>query len=337
MELFVVILIIMMALVFDFLNGMDDAANAIATVVSTHVLPPRLAVAWGALLVFAAVFIFGTAIAKTVGGGIVASGVVDNPFVFSTLVGAIVWVWACTHYGMPISVSHSLIGGMVGAALMKGAWEAVIWWPGVGMIALFIVVSPFIGGVLGYLLIGLSILGSYRGSHPRRARLFRCLQLASSAFFSPGHGSNDAQKVAGLIAALLVANSYLPEAAEIPCPLLFLCYGVISLATLIGGWRVVRTLGVRVTQLKPIDGCSAETGGALTLVMASQLEIPPSTTHTITGAVLGVGASNRLSAVRWGMATNLVIAWATTIPACALVAALMLWFLQMLGLSGGGS
>jgi len=337
MELSVVILIIVMALAFDFLNGMNDAANAIATVVCTHVLPPRLAVAWAALFNFAAVFIFGTAIAKTIGRGIVAPGVVDNPFVFSTLVGAILWMWVCTHYGMPISVSHSLIGGMVGAALMKGGWEAVIWWPGIGMIALFIVFSPFIGGVLGYLLVGLSFLGSFRGPYPRMAKLFRRLQLASSAFFSLGHGSNDAQKVAGLIAALLVANGYLPEVAEIPYSLLFLCYGVIALGTLIGGWRVIRTLGIKVTKLKPMGGFSAETGGALTLVMASQLGIPLSTTHTITGAVLGVGESHRLSAVRWGVATNIVIAWATTIPACALVAALMLWLLRTLGLSGGGS
>lgn len=334
MELpYAVILIILLALAFDFVNGMNDAANAIATVVGTHVLPPRLAVAWAAFFNFASVFVFGTAIAKTIGRGIVAPGIVDNPFVLSALVGAVSWAWFCTHYGLPISVSHALIGGMVGGALMKGGWDAVIWWPGVGKIALFIVLSPLIGGVLGYLLMELSFLGSHRASYPRMAKLFRRLQLASSAFFSLGHGSNDAQKTAGLIAALLAANNYLPASAEIPYWVLLLCYTAIGLGTWVGGWRVIRTLGVKVTKLKPMGGFSAETGGALTLVMASQFGIPLSTTHTITGAILGVGASHRFSAVRWGVTTNIVVAWATTIPACALASALVLWLLQALDLA----
>jgi len=299
-------------------------------VVGTHVLPPRLAVAWAAFFNFASVFVFGTAIAKTMGRGIVAPGVVDNPFVLSALAGAITWSWFCTHYGLPISVSHALIGGMVGAALMKGGWDAVIWWPGVGRIALFIVLSPLIGGGLGYLLMALSFLVSHRASYPRMAKLFRRLQLASSAFFSLGHGSNDAQKVAGLITALLVANNYLPASTEIPYGVLLLCHAVIGLGTLLGGWRVVRTLGVKVTKLKPMGGFSAETGGALMLAMASHFGIPLSTTHTITGAILGVGASHRLSAVRWGVTANIVVAWATTIPACALASAVVLWLLQAL-------
>ncbi|MBI4626074.1 MAG: inorganic phosphate transporter [Verrucomicrobia bacterium] len=312
---------------------MNDAANSIATVVATHVLPPRLAVAWAAFFNFAAVFIFGTAIAKTIGGGIVAPGIVDNPFVLSALVGALAWVWLCTHYGLPISVSHSLIGGLVGAALMKGGWDAVIWWPGVGMIAIFIVLSPVIGGVLGYLLMSLSTLCSYRGSYYRMTALFRGLQLASSAFFSLGHGSNDAQKVAGLITALLVANHHLEMGAEVPYWVLFTCYLVIGLGTLMGGWRVIRTLGVKMTKLEPIGGFSAETGGAMTLVVASHFGIPISTTHTITGAIMGVGTTkHRLSAVRWGVAANIVIAWATTIPACALVSALAMRLLQTMNL-----
>jgi PiT family inorganic phosphate transporter len=336
MELpYVIILIILVALAFDFLNGMNDAANAIATVVSTHVLPPRLAVAWAAFFNFAAVFIFGTAIAKTIGRGIVAPGVVDNPFVLSALVGATGWVWLCTHYGMPISVSHSLIGGMVGAALWKGGWDAVIWWPGVGKILLFIVLSPLLGGVLGYLLMGLNLFIGSQGSFQRMTRTFRALQLASSAFFSLGHGANDAQKVAGLITALLVANHYLKPGAEIPWWVLILCYSVIGLGTLLGGWRVIRTLGVKMTKLKPVGGCAAETGGALTLVMASQFGIPISTTHTITGAILGVGATQRLSSVRWGVATNIVVAWVTTLPACALASALVLGLLQAFDLSLG--
>ncbi|MBI2926832.1 MAG: inorganic phosphate transporter [Verrucomicrobia bacterium] len=333
MELpYAVILISLVALLFDFPNGMNDAANSIATVVATHVLPPRLAVAWAAFFNFAAVFIFGTAIAKTIGRGIVVPGVVDNPFVLSALVGAVAWVWLCTHCGLPISVSHALIGGMVGAAMMKGGWAAVIWWPGVGKIAIFIVLSPLIGGVLGYALMCLSTVCSYRGSFGQMTTLFRGLQLASTAFFSLGHGSNDAQKVAGLITALLVANNYLETGDEVPYWVLFTCYVVIGLGTLIGGWRVIRTLGVKMTRLKPMGGFSAETGGALTLVMASQFGIPISTTHTITGAIMGVGTTNRLSAVRWGVAANIIIAWATTIPACALASALALWLLQALDL-----
>ena len=327
-----VILIILVALAFDFLNGMNDAANSIATVVATHVLPPRLAVAWAAFFNFVAVFIFGTAIAKTIGRGIVAPGVVDNAFVLSALIGAVAWVWLCTHYGLPISISHSLIGGMVGAAMMKEGWDAVIWWPGVGKIALFIILSPLIGGVLGCLLMCLSTLCSYKGTCGRMTRLFRGLQLVSSAFFSLGHGSNDAQKVAGLITALLVANNYLATGAEVPYWVLFTCYSVIGLGTFIGGWRVIRTLGVKMTKLRPMGGFSAETGGALTLLMASQFGVPISTTHTITGAIMGVGAASRLSAVRWGVAANITIAWGTTIPACALASALTLWLLQALDL-----
>ncbi|MEK7684788.1 MAG: inorganic phosphate transporter [Verrucomicrobiota bacterium] len=326
----IVILIILVALAFDFLNGMNDAANSIATVIGTRVLPPRLAVAWAAFFNFAAVFIFGTAIAKTIGRGVVAPGVVDNPFVLSALLGATAWVWVCTHYGLPISVSHSLIGSMVGAALWKGGWEAVIWWPGVGKIALFIVLSPLIGFVLGYVLMGISLQCSRGRSYHRMTALFRGLQLASSAFFSLGHGSNDAQKVAGLITALLAANNLLEKSAEIPYWVLFTCYTVIGLGTLMGGWRVIRTLGVKMTKLRPVGGFSAETGGALTLVVTALGGIPVSTTHTITGAIMGVGATDRLSAVRWGVALNIVIAWITTLPACALVSALVLWLLQAL-------
>jgi len=252
--------------------------------------------------------------------------------VLSALAGALTWVWFCTHYGLPISVSHSLIGGMVGAALLKGGWSAVVWWPGVGKIALFILLSPLIGFVLGYALMGLSLLCSHRGSYRRMRPLFAGLQLASSAFFSLGHGSNDAQKVAGLITALLVVNHYLEPQSEIPYWVLFLCYAVIGLGTLMGGWRVIRTLGVRMAKLRPIGGFSAETGGALTLVMASHFGIPISTTHTITGAIMGVGSTSGFSAVRWGVAARIIIAWATTIPACALVSALLLWLLQALDL-----
>lgn len=328
-----VILIIGVALLFDFFNGMNDAANSVATVVATRVLSPRLAVCWAAFFNFAAVFIFGTAVAKAVGTGIVAHDVVNNEFVLAALVGALAWVWVCTHFGMPISVSHSLIGGMVGAAMAKGGFPAVIWWPGVGRIALFIFLAPLIGMVLGTALMMLNLWLAHRRRPRQVDRVFRVLQLASAAFYSLGHGSNDAQKVAGVITALLIANSYLPRGAEVPYWVLFVCYTVIGLGTLIGGWRVIRTLGIKVTKLQPIGGFSAEAAGGLTLVLTALSGIPVSTTHTITGAIIGVGATRRMSAVRWGVAKNILIAWVTTIPACALLSALGLWLLQALNLS----
>lgn len=323
-------LIIGVALLFDFLNGMNDAANSVATVVATRVLSPRLAVIWAAFFNFAAVFIFGTAVAKAVGKGIVAPGVVDNVFVLAALLGAMIWVWLCTHYGLPISVSHSLIGGMVGAAIAKGGLAAVQWWPGVGKIVVFIFLAPIIGMVLGAVLMLLLLLVVRRSAPQRVDRVFRVLQLASAAFYSLGHGSNDAQKVAGLITALLIANGYLDPKADVPYGVLFLCYTVIGLGTLVGGWRVIRTLGIKVTRLQPIGGFSAETAGGLTLALTAVSGIPVSTTHTITGAIMGVGSIRRLSAVRWGIARNIVIAWVTTIPACGLMAVLALWVLQLL-------
>ena len=324
-------LIIGVALLFDFLNGMNDAANSVATVVATRVLSPRLAVIWAALFNFAAVFVFGTAVAKAVGKGIVVPDVVDNVFVLAALLGAMVWVWLCTHYGMPISVSHSLIGGMVGAAIAKGGLATVQWWPGVGKIVVFIFLAPIIGMVLGAALMVTLLLVVRRSAPQRVDGVFRVLQLASAAFYSLGHGSNDAQKVAGLITALLIANGYLDTKADVPYPVLFLCYTVIGLGTLIGGWRVIRTLGIKVTKLQPIGGFCAETAGGLTLALTAMSGIPVSTTHTITGAIMGVGSIRRLSAVRWGVARNIVIAWVTTIPACGLIAALALWLLQGIG------
>lgn len=324
-------IIIGVALLYDFLNGMNDAANSVATVVATRVLSPRLAVIWAATFNFLAVFIFGTAVAKAVGKGIVSPAVVDNPFVLAALLGAMIWVWACTHYGMPISVSHSLIGGMVGGAVAKGGLAAVQWWPGVGKIVVFIFLAPILGLVLGAAIM-LALLFLVHRSRPQRVdRVFRLLQLASAAFYSLGHGSNDAQKVAGLITALLIANGYLDAQAEVPYGVLFLCYTAIGLGTLIGGWRVIRTLGIRVTKLQPIGGFSAETAGGLTLALTAVSGIPVSTTHTITGAIMGVGSIRRLSAVRWGVARNILIAWITTIPACGLMAGLVWWLFHLLG------
>jgi inorganic phosphate transporter, PiT family len=328
-----VLLIIGVALLFDFFNGMNDAANSVATVVATRVLSPRIAVVWAATFNFAAIFIFGTAVAKAVGKGIVMFDTVDNTFVLAALLGALAWVWVCTHYGLPISVSHSLIGGMIGAGMAKGGFEAVIWWPGVGTIALFILLAPMIGMFLGTTLMMLSLWLVHRREPRPVDRVFRVLQLASAAFYSLGHGSNDAQKVAGLITALLIANNYLGRDSEVPYWVLFLCYSIIGLGTLIGGWRVIRTLGIKVTKLQPIGGFSAETAGGITLVLTALAGIPVSTTHTIAGAIMGVGATRRLSAVRWGIAKNIVLAWITTIPACAVVSALMLWLLQTIDLA----
>jgi PiT family inorganic phosphate transporter len=329
---FAVVLIIGVALVFDFLNGMNDAANSVATIVATRVLSPRLAVCWAAFFNFAALFIFGTAVAKAIGKGIVAHDVVSNTFVLAALLGALLWVWICTHYGMPISVSHSLLGGMVGAAMAAGGLDAVVWWPGVGRIALFIFLAPMIGMVLSVVFMMINLLIVHRMSPRPVDKVFRVLQLGSAAFYSLGHGSNDAQKVAGLITALLIANNYLGKDAEVPYWVLFMCYTVIGLGTLIGGWRVIRTMGVRITRLQPISGFSAETAGGITLVITALLGIPVSTTHTIAGAVMGVGATRRLSAVRWGIARKIVVAWITTIPACAGVSALTFWVLKVLNL-----
>lgn len=326
----VVALIIGLALLFDFLNGMNDAANSIATVVATRVLPPRIAVAWAAFFNFAAVFIFGTAVAKTVGKGIVLPEAVNNMMVLSSLLGAIIWTWLCTRLGLPISVSHSLIGGMIGAALASKGPQAVIWWPGVGKVAIFIFLAPVLGLLLGICLMMVSLLVVHRQSPQRVDRIFRSLQLFSAAFYSLGHGSNDAQKVAGLITAMLIANRYLPADSTVPTWVLIMCYSVIALGTWTGGWRVVRTLGVRVTKLQPIGGFSAETAAGLTLVLTAVSGIPVSTTHTITGAVMGVGATRRLSAVRWGVAGHIIAAWVTTIPACALMSAIAYYCVRVI-------
>lgn len=324
-------LIIGLALLFDFLNGMNDAANSIATIVATRVLTPRVAVAWAAFFNFAAVFIFGTAVAKTVGKGIVTHDVVNNTMVVSSLFGAIIWTWLCTRFGLPISVSHSLIGGMIGSAIACKGVDGVIWWPGMGKVAVFIFLAPILGLLLGASLMMLSLLFSHRQPPQRVDRIFRSLQLFSAAFYSLGHGSNDAQKVAGLITAMLVANHYLPADSTVPTWVLIMCYSAIALGTWTGGWRVVRTLGVRVTKLQPIGGSSAETAAGLTLVFTAVSGIPVSTTHTITGAVMGVGATRRLSAVRWAVAGHIIAAWVTTIPACALMSALALYCLRFVG------
>ena len=318
-----VIAIVLLALVFDFTNGFHDAANSIATVVSTRVLTPRIAVIWAAFFNFAAYFVFHTAVANTV-GKTVDSNVVSEAVVFAGLVGAIAWNLTTWWLGLPTSSSHALIGGFAGAGIAK-AGLGVLNAASLEKTALFIFLSPLFGVALGFLLM-LANLWLFRRSTPAKVDgLFRRLQLVSAAAFSLGHGGNDAQKTMGIISALLVGAGYLQlePNGDLPVPgwVVIAAYTAISLGTLSGGWRIVKTLGQRITTLKPVGGCSAETAAACSLYLATFLGIPVSTTHTITGAIVGVGATRRLSAVRWGVAGRIVWAWVITIPAAALVAA----------------
>ena len=314
------LIIIVLALVFDFLNGFHDAANSIATVVSTRVLTPGIAVIWAAFFNFIAVFLLGEAVAKTVGKGIVEPGAVNNHVLLSALMGAIVWNLLTWWLGLPTSSSHALIGGLVGAALCFGGIKAVVM-PGLVKTAIFILVAPLLGLVLGlFNMVATSWL--FRNSRPAKVdHLFRRLQLVSAAAYSLGHGGNDAQKTMGVISLLLFTNGAI-DTFHVPTWVAVICGVAIGLGTLSGGWRIVHTLGSRVTKLHPFGGFAAETAGATSLFIATHLGIPVSTTHTITGAIVGVGATRRLSAVRWGVAGQIVWAWVLTIPAAAAVAAI---------------
>ena len=316
------VLLVLLALAFDFLNGFHDAANSIATIVSTRVLKPHHAVLWAATFNFAAVLIFEMNVAATVGKGIVEPAVIDAQTIFGALVGAIVWNLLTWWRGIPSSSSHALVGGLVGATLVAHG-PAAIMGSGVGIIVLFILVAPTLGFVIGSLLMLFASRVSFR-AHPIRAdKLFRRLQLLSSALYSLGHGSNDAQKTMGIIWLTLIAAGR-PPADPIPFWVIISCYAAIAFGTLLGGWRIVRTMGQRLTKLRPIGGCCAETGGAITLLLSSSFGIPVSTTHTITGAIVGVGSTAHQK-VRWGLASHIVWAWVLTIPASAAVAALAWW------------
>jgi PiT family inorganic phosphate transporter len=321
------IFIIAVALLFDFLNGMNDAANSIATVVSTRVLSPRMAVAWAAFFNFVAAFGFGVHVANTIGRGIVDPAVVDPTLILAALVGAVVWTHACTRWGLPISVSHARIGALAGAGLAKGGPDAIIA-SGFNKVAIFIVLSPLIGMVLGTGLM-IAVHWLLRRANPFRAeRWFRVGQLLSSAAFSLGHGTNDAQKTMGIIAVLLFTTGHLGDTFYVPWWVILSAHAAIGLGTLMGGWRVVHTMGVKLTDLRPMGGFCAETSGALTLIGTALFGIPVSTTHTIAGAIMGVGATRRLSAVRWGVAGRIVGAWVLTIPTSALVAAIAYLLLE---------
>jgi PiT family inorganic phosphate transporter len=319
--------LILVALLFDYINGFHDAANSIATVVSTRVLTPGKAVVWAAFFNFVAAFTFGTAVAKTVGAGLVDISVVTFAVIFAGLMGAIIWDLITWYYGLPTSSSHALIGGYAGAAVAKAGWMVII--PaGWTKTLIFIVLAPLIGMGLGFVLM-VAILWLFSGTGPGRVdHWFRRLQLMSAAAYSLGHGGNDAQKTMGIIAGALVAGGYLELIrGELPIPVwvVLAAHAAIALGTLSGGWRIIHTMGSKITKLQPVGGFAAETAGAISLFTATNLGVPVSTTHTITGAIIGVGSIKRLSAVRWGIAGRIVWAWILTIPASALIAALVYW------------
>lgn len=337
-----VIAIVVIAFIFDFINGFHDSANSIATVVGTRVLSPLTAVVWAAFFNFIAAFTVGTAVAKTVGKGMIDVSVVTPNVILAGLLGAIIWNLVTWYFGLPSSSSHALLGGYAGAAVARAGLDALIL-AGWTKTIIFIFLSPIIGGVAGFGLMT-GIYWIFRGVAPKRVdAMFRRLQLVSAALFSLSHGANDAQKTMGIIVGLLVASQatfaaatdwthifFLPNADHVPLWVEMCAYTAIALGTLFGGWRIVHTMGSRITRLRPVGGCAAETGGAMAILIATRFGIPVSTTHTITGAIVGVGATTRLSAVRWGVAGRIVWAWILTIPAAASIGALCVWILERL-------
>ena len=320
----ILVALIGVALLFDFLNGLHDAANSIATIVSTRVLRPQYAVAWAAFFNFIAFLVFGLHVAETVGTGIVAAEVVDARVIFGALMGAIIWNVITWLGGIPSSSSHALIGGLIGAGMAKVGLSAIVW-TGVTKTGLAIFMSPMVGFSLALFLVLLVSWLFVRYSPYAVDSIFRILQFVSASLYSLGHGGNDAQKTMGIIAVLLYSQGMLGGQFYVPFWVVLTCQAAMGLGTLFGGWRIVRTMGSRITRLTPMQGFCAETGGAITLFMATGLGIPVSTTHTITGAIIGVGAARRVSAVRWNIASGIVVAWILTIPAAAIVGALFYW------------
>jgi inorganic phosphate transporter, PiT family len=315
-----VIIIIVVALAFDFINGFHDAANSIATVVSTRVLSPQHAVVWAAFFNLAAVFFIGDQVAKTVGTGIIHISVIDNYLVLSALLGAIVWNLITWWLGLPSSSSHALIGGLIGAGLVKGGTDVLVW-SGILKTTAFIVISPTVGMILGLVMMILVLNLSNNKSVRRADTIFRRLQLFSAAVYSLSHGMNDAQKTMGIITMVLFSSGYLSGSFHVPWWVVILSYLFIAMGTMSGGWRIVKTMGSKITKLAPMGGFCAETAAAISIIGATIGGIPVSTTHTITGAIVGVGATKRLTAVRWGIAGNIIWAWILTIPMSALIAA----------------
>jgi len=316
------IFLIFLALLFDFFNGFHDSANSIATVVSTRVLTPRQAVIWAAFFNFIAFLFFGLHVAGTIGTGIVDISVLDSHIIFATLVSACLWDLLTWYVGLPTSSSHALMGGLIGAAIVKAGTGSLIW-PGIIKTVAFIFISPVMGLVLG-LVLGTAVSWIFRRQSPRQVdTLFRRGQLVSAALYSLGHGGNDAQKTMGIIAGLLFSAGLLGNTFYIPFWVVISCQAAIALGTMFGGWRIVKTMGQKIAKLKPVDGFSAETSAAISLFIASAFGIPVSTTHTITGSIMGVGSLRRLTAVRWGVAGQIVWAWILTIPCAAVISALV--------------
>lgn len=317
-----VVFLVLVALVFDFLNGFHDSANAISTIVSTRVLSPRNAVLWAAFFEFVAVFFVGVQVANTIGTGIIHPDIVDNTLILAALSAAIIWNIITWYFGLPSSSSHALIGGLIGAGVMKGGTKVLVW-GGITKTTLFIVLSPTIGLALGLALMIIVLNLSKNSNVARSQKIFRKLQLVSCAIYSMGHGTNDAQKTMGIIAIILYSQGLLGPHFYIPLWVIIVCYVVIALGIMSGGWRIVKTMGTKITKLQPIGGFCAETAAAIAIIGASLGGIPVSTTHTITGAIVGVGATKRLTAVRWGVAGDIVWAWVLTIPLSALLSAII--------------
>lgn len=324
----ILIALIAVALVFDFINGMHDAANSIATIVSTRVLRPNYAVAWAAFFNFIAFLFFGLHVANTVGTGIISADIVDAHVIFAALVGAISWNLITWYYGIPSSSSHALIGGLVGAGLSKAGLSSIVW-SGLGKTSAAIILSPLTGFLLALILVLVVSWIFVRRTPYAVDRTFRIGQFISASLYSLGHGGNDAQKTMGIIAVLLYSQGYLGSEFYVPLWVVLACQAGMGLGTLSGGWRIVKTMGSQITRLTPVQGFCAETGGAITLFTATGLGIPVSTTHTITGAIVGVGAAKMVSGVRWGVANRIVTAWIITIPCAAAISALCFWFTRL--------
>jgi PiT family inorganic phosphate transporter len=316
-----VIFLVLVALVFDFLNGFHDSANSISTIVSTRVLSPKQAVLWAAFFNFVAAFFIGTQVAQTIGRGIIHLDIVDNLVILSALSGAIIWNLTTWYYGLPSSSSHALIGGLIGAGIAKAGTSTLVW-SGIIKTTVFIVLSPAIGMFLGFFFMVLSLNLNRNSNMARSDKLYRKLQFISSAIYSLGHGMNDAQKTIGIIAIVLYSKGLINSSFNIPYWIIIMCYTTIAMGTMFGGWRIVKTMGTKITKLRPMGGFSAEAAAACAIIGASVFGIPVSTTHTITGAIVGVGATKRLSAVRWGVAGNIIWAWILTIPISAIISAI---------------
>lgn len=324
-----VIFLVIIALAFDFINGFHDAANSVATIVATRVLSPKHAVMWAAFFNFAAAFIFGLHVANTIGKGIIDPGVVDASVILAALSGAIIWDLLTWWWGLPTSSSHALIGGLVGAAIVKASSFSVLMWSGILKVLAFILIAPLLGMVIGFILSVLLNIFFAKSSPSRVDKHFRRLQLVSASLYSLGHGGNDAQKTMGIVAMILFSGGFLGPTFYVPTWVVFACYTAIALGTMMGGWRIIKTMGMRITELKPSGGFCAETAAATTLFAATAMGVPVSTTHTITGAIIGVGATRGLGSVRWTVASNILWAWVLTIPASALIAMATYYIVQL--------